>query len=109
MSDVSDIRDVNWAQPPAGNEPTVEVTRLNNIIWAWERRLRLTQSVIWLPRGVFGGLILVLMLAIVARLRPWLLPVQIAELGASLTLIAGATTLLAVWVLPRATLRSAQE
>lgn len=44
----------------------------------WNRRLRLTRSALWGPRAAIAGLALGLVAALVSRVRPWLLPEQIA-------------------------------
>lgn len=44
----------------------------------WNRRLSLTRSALWGPRGVIAGLALGTGAALISRMRPWLLPEQIA-------------------------------
>lgn len=51
---------------------------LTRTLHRWNRRLRLVRSALWVPRGLLAGLALGLGAALVSRLRPWLLPEQIA-------------------------------
>ena len=44
----------------------------------WDRRLRLITSLIWLPRGLIGGVLIGLVVTTMAWLRPLLMPEQLA-------------------------------
>lgn len=74
----------------------------------WDRRLRLVMSLIWLPRGAIAGLLFGITLGLMSRLRPWLLPDQIA-VGAMLVVVLGALGILGVvWGWPRSVTRNAR-
>ena len=76
-----------------------EVTQqLLNLIARWDRRFRLQQSLVWLPRGIAAGLVPGLALAVVARLRPWLFPEQIAVVAGAAVALGVALTLLVIWM-----------
>ena len=51
---------------------------LTGMVRRWDRRLRLRQTLLWLPRSLLPGLVIGLLLAVLSRMRPWLLPKQIA-------------------------------
>ena len=59
----------------------------------WDARLRLLHSLTWFPRGLAGGLIAGLMLAIAVRLWP-LLPQQTVTLIVILLAVIGIALLL---------------
>lgn len=67
----------------------------------WNRRLRLTRSVLWGPRGIIAGLALGLVAALISRLRPWLLPEQIAWGTGLLTLGLLLGLLAWLWLKPQ--------
>src|SRR5258706_4626063 len=74
----------------------------------WDRRLRLTQLSLWVPRGLAFGLLIGLIVALLSRVRTWLLPPQIATVT-GLAVVAGAILALVVVLLwPRPTIRSAR-
>ncbi|GIL11344.1 MAG: hypothetical protein BroJett038_00640 [Chloroflexota bacterium] len=58
------------------------------LVRGWDRRLRLRQATAWLPRCLLPGLLAGITIAIVSRLRPWLLPGQVA-LATAAALVAG--------------------
>src|SRR5262245_29179960 len=79
------------------------------VIRAWDRRLRLQQSLVWLPRSLLPALVLGVVLAVMSRLRPWLLAGQIA-LATAVALVAGLLLmLLVVWLWRRSTLSAARR
>jgi hypothetical protein len=82
-------------------------THLSRQTRRWDRRLRLVMSAIWLPRGVIAGLVIGLIVAIVSRLRPWLLPDEIALMSLIAVALCGLGALVAVWGWPRSVARSA--
>ena len=55
---------------PALHENYVALTR---VVKRWDRRLRLQQTLLWLPRSLLPGLAIGLLLAVISWLRPWLL------------------------------------
>ena len=75
----------------------------------WDVRLRATQSLIWLPRGMVGGMALAVILAIVARFRPLLDRTGLIVMGVALPLAGGAVALLAVWLWRRSALANARR
>lgn len=75
----------------------------------WNTRLRLTRTVVWLPRGLLVGVLVGLIIATISRLRPWLLPEQILQNALIAVGITGALTLVAVWLWPRPARVAAQE
>ena len=81
---------------------------LLHLLAAWDRRLRLTQLVLWLPRGLGVGLVISLLLAVLMRLRPWLLPGQMLTVIAVLLLISAVITLLLIWFWPHPLLKTAR-
>ncbi len=85
-----------------------DVAPLIRLIGRWERRLRLTHTAIWLPRGAIGGLLAALVLAIVSRVSPWLLPGQTLAVGAALVGLGVIAAIGAVWFWPRSTAHSAR-
>ena len=50
----------------------------NRVVRGWDRRLRFQQTLVWFPRSLLPGLALGIALAVISRLRPWLLAGQIA-------------------------------
>jgi hypothetical protein len=67
----------------------------------WDRRLRLATSLIWVPRGLIVGLLAGVVVALIARLRPWLLPEQIAMIAAAAIIVSGTGVLALIWLWPR--------
>ncbi len=74
----------------------------------WDRRLRLANTITWVPRGVLLGLAVGVTLAIVARLRPWLLPEEVLRLTIALTGTVTVLILLVIWGWPRSVTHSAR-
>ncbi|MCB9438239.1 MAG: hypothetical protein H6673_14785 [Anaerolineales bacterium] len=75
----------------------------------WNNRLRLTRTVVWLPRGLLIGVLVGLMIATISRLRPWLLPEQILQNALVAVGIMGVLTLVTIWLWPRPARTAAQE
>lgn len=63
----------------------------------WYGRYRRRQALLWLPRGVLGGLMIAAIIATIARFRPWLDNTQVAYTAVALALAGLAGALL--WVL----------
>jgi hypothetical protein len=74
----------------------------------WDQRLRLTASLIWVPRGVMVGLLIGIGVAVISRLRPWLLPEQIALVAGAGVVIGGVGALAVIWLWPRSTTHRAR-
>jgi hypothetical protein len=68
---------------------------LTQLVHGWTRRLRWQQTARWLPRALMPGLVLGIAVALMARVRPLLLPGQITILTA-LAMLAGALIALAI-------------
>jgi uncharacterized membrane-anchored protein YhcB (DUF1043 family) len=79
-------------------QTTVQLTRQTS---RWDRRLRLATSLIWVPRGLMVGLIAGIVVALISRLRPWLLPEQIAVIAGVALAISGIGALGLIWLWPR--------
>jgi len=74
---------------------------LTRRIRRWDLRLRLVTSVLWGPRALLAGLLAGVAVAIVSRMRPWLLPRQIAVITALAAAIGLLGVLGAIWLRPR--------
>lgn len=85
------------------NAATLEQTGtyLERRVRRWDRRLRLVQSALWLPRGLIAGLVVALGIALAARLRVWLLPGDVALLSGVVVGAGGLTALIGVWARPQ--------
>lgn len=82
---------------------------LTGIVRGWDRRLRLSQMLRWFPRSLLPGLAVGLVLAVVSRLRPWLLPQQIALVTVALVVLGIVIFTLGVWLWRRPALTSARR
>jgi hypothetical protein len=92
----------------AGNFKKVRQTLLRHIA-RWERRWRLTQTTLWLPRGVLLGILVGLAVALAARSRPWLLPEQVAALAGLAVILGAVLAAVGVWLYPRSPLAAARQ
>ncbi len=72
---------------------------LSAVVRGWNRRLRLRQTTRWLPFSFAPGILAGLVMALVARMRPWLLPREIALLTGTFVAAGGVVMLIAVWVI----------
>src|SRR5687767_5154470 len=83
--------------------------QLERFLSAWDLRLRLTQSVIWLPRGLAAGLLAAILVLVAARFWP-LLPTRILiPLSIVLGLLGVIGSLLGVWLWQRSPLQQARR
>ena len=91
---------------PARSEAHAQLARH---VRRWARRLGVVRSVRWGLRMVLLGVALGCVLAGLARLRPWLLPEQVAQITGALVLglLAGAL-IAAWWAVPRDVLAHAR-
>lgn len=91
--------------------PAISLDTLGVLKWhlrRWNTRLRTSQTLLWLPRGLFFGVSIGLVLALISRLRAWLLPEEILR-GSLIAIISAAiSTLLIIWLWPRPVRQSAQ-
>ncbi len=74
----------------------------------WDRRLRVATSLIWGPRGIMAGVAVGVVVAILSRLSPWLLPEEIAWVTAGAVLIILSGVLGFVWLWPRSVTENAR-
>jgi len=82
--------------------------QLLHYISRWDRRLRLSLTTLWVPRGILTGLLIGVGAAMYARLRPWLYSNQLGALALAVTLLATVAAVLGVWFWPRPALRAAR-
>lgn len=82
---------------------------LSRQVQRWDRRLRLAESLLWVPRGVIVGLFLGVSMAVISRLRPWLLSEEIALATTVITAASGLGALALVWLWPRTTAHAARH
>jgi len=87
----------------------LNIRRLNQKLSAWDRWLRLAQSVRWLPRGLIIGLTISLGLAIAARFYPLYVKNQLLLFSAGLAVIGVALCLIVVWAWRRPMLKKARR
>ena len=83
-------------------------TTLTRSVRRWDRRRRLALLVVWLPRGVMLGLGIGVILALMARRRPWLLPEEVLTVTAALSVGLALAVLAVVWAWPRSVAHSAR-
>lgn len=93
------------------NAITLEQTLnyLTRHVQRWDRRLRLLHSVVWGPRLISAGMVFGITIAIIARLRPWLMPEQIVLHTALFTLALVIGGLGVIWLWPRPVPRRARH
>jgi len=84
-------------------------SHLTRQVRRWDRRLRAVESLVWVPRGLILGLIAGVVVALIARMRPWLLPEQVAGIAAVAVALGVVMALAAVWVWPRSTAQVARH
>src|SRR5690349_21118964 len=82
--------------------------QLLSYIGRWDLRLRFTQLAIWLPRGLSAGLIIGLVVALISRLRPWLMGQEVLAVAVAAIVLGAVATLLAVLFWPRPAMKKAQ-
>ncbi len=82
---------------------------LGQLVRRWDRRLRVQQLSMWLPRSLMPGLVVGIVIAVISRLRPLLLGQQILTLTAVLLGISVVGMLLAVWLWPRPAIEAARR
>lgn len=67
----------------------------------WDRRRRWVSCLLWGPRVLIAGLVFGIVIALISRMRPWLLPEQIALVTGGVTALILAGTLVVIWMWPR--------
>lgn len=83
-------------------------TTLTRSVRRWDRRRRLALLVVWLPRGLMLGLGIGLILALMSRQRPWLLPEEVLTITAAVSAGVALVVLAVVWAWPRSVAHSAR-
>jgi hypothetical protein len=84
-------------------------TILTGMVRQWDRRLRLQQSVYWLPRVLMPGLVVGILLAVLSRTRPWLLAEEILTITIILITLGLLVGGLAIWLWRRSLIRAARR
>lgn len=82
---------------------------LTRQVQRWERRRRVLASVVWGPRALIVGLLVSITIALVARMRPWLLAETTALYAALACGVTLVVALSVVWLWPRPLPQSAQH
>ncbi len=82
---------------------------LTGMVRRWDRWRRLRQMLLWLPLSLVPGLVIGLVLAAVSRMRPLLMPQQIAQATGVLVALGAVIFMLAVWLWRRSALKSARH
>lgn len=82
---------------------------LERAVRSWDRRWRMRETLLWLPRSLIPGLLAGILIAIISRLRPWLLPTQILSLTAAAIALGLIALLGIVWLRPRPVLQAARR
>jgi hypothetical protein len=83
-------------------------TQLTRQTLRWDRRLRLATSLVWVPRGLMVGLFVGIVVAVISRLRLWLLPEQIAQITVAVVVCCGVGMSALIWLWPRSKTHRAQ-
>ncbi len=89
--------------------PQENYLALTGIVRRWDRRFRVQQTLLWLPLSLIPGLGIGLGLAVISRMRPLLLPQQIALVTGALVALGLVLFLLGVWLWRRTALTSARR
>jgi hypothetical protein len=82
---------------------------LNKLVRGWDRRLRLQQAALWLPRCLLPGLVAGIAIALFSRFRPWLMSSQIALATIIMLALGVLVMLLVVWMWPRSSMVAARR
>ncbi|MBZ0300792.1 MAG: hypothetical protein K8J31_13665 [Anaerolineae bacterium] len=71
---------------------------LNGLVHSWDRRYRWQQTMLWLPRSLLPGAVAGIILFLMARFVPLLLPVQLALVTVALVLVGPLVMMATVWL-----------
>ncbi len=82
---------------------------LTDTVKQWDQRLRLRQTLLWLPRSLMPGLVLGIVIALLARVRPLLQTGQIALIAGVGAALGAVVMLCVVWLWRRPALTSARR
>jgi len=83
-------------------------TTLTRSVRRWDRRRRLALLAVWLPRGLMLGLGIGLILALMSRQKPWLLPEEVLAVTGAISAGLVLAVLGVVWAWPRPVAHSAR-
>lgn len=83
-------------------------SHLTRQVRRWDRRSRVARSLVWVPRGLIAALVVGVLIALISRLRPWLLPEQIAVLTGGVALVLGLVVSGLIWLWPKPLARAAR-
>lgn len=86
-----------------------ELQRIESALRAWDARLRLQQSGLWLPWGLAGGLLTSALLAVAARIWPLFARERLIAASAVLAAAGIAAALIAVWLWRRSVIDLARR
>ncbi|MDX2162481.1 MAG: hypothetical protein SF162_14235 [bacterium] len=86
---------------PAQGQYQAAYAALKRAVSGWDRRARVQQSIVWLPRAVMAGLGLSGALAVFNRVQPFLIPASLALITAIMVTAAVLIALAAVWLRDR--------
>jgi hypothetical protein len=81
---------------------------LAGVLQSWDTRLRLQQSVFWLPVGLTAGVVAALLIAVAARIWPLWPRSSVIVLGALLGAVGLVVLPLSIWLWPRRLARKAR-
>lgn len=96
----------NTGIAPAGSG---DLRRIRETLRAWDRRLRMQQTVMWLPRGLGVGLALGVLLVAAARIWPLLPRDRLVLAVLALSLAGALLAALGVWLWRRTPLETARR
>ncbi len=82
---------------------------LLGMVRRWDRRQRTQQTIAWLPRAALPGLSVGVVLAVIARFRPLLMPEQIAALTLALVAVGMVIALAVIWLRARSPMGAARH
>lgn len=82
---------------------------LNQAVTRWDRRERLALTVKWVPRGFILALSVAIILAVISRVHPFLLPSQLMLICSLLLILAVGVCVAVIWLRRRTTLESARH
>ena len=88
-----------FSAPPGDAVETPDFASLQTLLARWDSRRRWRDSLLWGPRGLLAGLLLAVLLAAAARLRPLLDNAELLRIA--LALAAGGAALALVWAQSR--------
>lgn len=82
---------------------------LNQAVTRWDRRERFALTVKWIPRGFIVALSVAIGLALISRVRPFLLPNQLMTICSLLLILAAGLCVGVIWLRRRTPLESARH